>query len=531
MIREIEKVEENRFEWRTEMKKSILVIGGVLIAAGAILGWRYYGSHQKVSDENLVYVSAVSEITGTSSGIVNRYAGVVEPQQTVEINLENGRSITEVQVEVGEEVKVGQLLFEYDLSSIEDDLKQANLDLDRLKNEAISLQTQIQTLEKEKKKASSELQLSYTIEIETNKMNLKKNEYDQISKTAEIEKLKKATGNTEVRSEINGIIQKIDTSKIGTENSMDDGMDYSSSDNFGGDESGAFITILSTGAYRIKGSVNEQNISSLSEGMTVIIRSRVDESLIWRGMIEEIDRDNRNSDDSSAYMYSYGDAQTTSSTYPFYVALDSSEGLMLGQHVYIEPDYGQADKKEGLWLSEFYIADLDQENPYVWAAGEKNRLEKKFVILGNYDADLGEYEILQGLTLKDCITFPDASLSEGMPTTDNEELYQSMQESNDSDSDLIDMDMSEEDMEVWNEEYEILEEDMETWNEEYEILEEDMDIIEEDMDDAYGYIEEEMGYIEEEMGYIEEEWEVEEDFDKGAMEEVIEEELVPMDDF
>ena len=137
---------------------------------------------------------------------------------------------------------------------------------------------------------------------------------------------------------------------------------------------------------------------------------------------------------------------------------------------------------------------------------------------------MGEYEILEGLTLKDSITFPDPSFSEGMPTTDNEELYQSMQESNDSDSDVIDMDMLEEDMEVWNEEYEILEDDMETWNEEYEMLEEDMNFIEEDMDDAYGY-------IEEEMGYIEEEWEVEEDFDKGAMEEVIEEELVPMDDF
>ncbi len=36
---------------------------------------------------------------------------------------------------------------------------------------------QIATLEKEKKKASQDNQLSYTIEIETNKMNLKKNEY------------------------------------------------------------------------------------------------------------------------------------------------------------------------------------------------------------------------------------------------------------------------------------------------------------------------------------------------------------------
>lgn len=46
--------------------------------------------------------------------------------------------------------------------------------MDRLKNEQISLTEQIATLEAEKKKAKAEDQLSYTIEIETNKMNLRK---------------------------------------------------------------------------------------------------------------------------------------------------------------------------------------------------------------------------------------------------------------------------------------------------------------------------------------------------------------------
>lgn len=482
------------------MKKSRLVLGGGLIAVGiaGAVGWRYYTGNQRMSEENLVYVSAVNEITGASSGIVNRYAGVVEPQQTVEVNLENGRSIKEVQVEVGQEVTQGQLLFEYDLSSIEDDLKQARLELDRLKNEALSLQEQIKTLENEKKTANSNSQLSYTIEIETNKMNLKKNEYDQLSKSAEIEKLQKATENTEVRSEINGIIQKIDTSRIDTNDSMNEGMDDTYSGDFDSDGDGAFITILSTGAYRIKGSVNEQNISSLNEGMPVIVRSRVEETQIWRGMIDEIDRDNRNSDDNSSYFAMYGDSQTTSSTYPFYIALDSSEGLMLGQHVYIEPDYGQADKKEGLWLSEFYIADLDQEDPYVWAVDAKDRLEKRFLILGNYDPELGEYEILEGLTVNDSITFPDPSLSEGMPTTDNEEIYQSMQKEADigADTDETDLDMIDMDtMDMTEEEYweqEILEGDLDVWSEE-EMIEEDMEVTE----GAYGYIEEEM---------MEEEW-------------------------
>ena len=85
-------------------------------------------------------------------------------------------------------------------------------------------------MEKEKQKASQDSQLSYTIEIETNKMNLKKNEYDQKSKQAEITKLQNATGNTQVRSTIDGVIQKIDTSKLTSgDNSLDEGLDdYSS---------------------------------------------------------------------------------------------------------------------------------------------------------------------------------------------------------------------------------------------------------------------------------------------------------------
>lgn len=136
--------------------------------------WYHFGSGSGGSDDTVVYVSKVSVLTGVESAATNRFAGVVEPQETVNVKIESGRKVKEVQVKTGDEVKAGQLLFVYDLSSIQDDLKQAQLDMDRLKNEQISLTEQIATLEAEKKKAKAEDQLSYTIEIETNKMNLKK---------------------------------------------------------------------------------------------------------------------------------------------------------------------------------------------------------------------------------------------------------------------------------------------------------------------------------------------------------------------
>ena len=409
------------------MKKRIIIVLGILIAAGGIgsgVWYHFNGSGQSGSGDTVVYVSKVSVITGAETAATNRFAGVVEPQETVNVKIESGRKVKEVQVKTGEEVKKGQLLLEYDLSSIEDDLKQAQLDLDRLKNEQISLTEQISTLEAEKKKAKAEDQLSYTIEIETNKMNLKKNEYSQKSKQSEIDKLQSATQNTEVRSEIDGVIQKIDTSKMTSDDgdSVDDSsaMDSMSSSDSSSDSS-AFITILSTGAYRVKGKVNEQNRDSIVPGEAVIIRSRVDSSKTWKGTMGSIDVNNGTSDDSSNDMYfgmssTSSDDQTTSTSYPFYVELDSSENLMLGQHVYIERDIGQDDQKDGLWLSDYYILDTDTNEPYVWAANDKNRLEKRYVTLGKHDDDLGEYEIVDGLTKKDAIAFPTEALEEGEKT-------------------------------------------------------------------------------------------------------------------
>ena len=284
------------------MKKRILIVLGILIAVGAIgtgVWYHFYGNGQSGNNDSIVYVSKVSVLTGVESAATNRFAGVVEPQETVSVKIESGRKVKEVQVKTGDEVKAGQLLFEYDLSSIQDDLQQAKLDLDRLKNEQVSLTEQIATLEAEKKKAKSEDQLSYTIEIETNKMNLKKNEYNQKSKTAEIEKLQNATGNTEVRSEIDGVIQKIDTSKM-TSDDGDTVDDSDSSDVMSGgssnSDSSAFITILSTGSYRVKGKVNEQNRDSVVPGEAVIIRSRVDSTKTWKGTMGSIDMNNGTSE-------------------------------------------------------------------------------------------------------------------------------------------------------------------------------------------------------------------------------------------
>ncbi|MBQ9064308.1 MAG: efflux RND transporter periplasmic adaptor subunit [Blautia sp.] len=433
------------------MKKGAVAALIVLLAgAGGAAGWYYYNGGSfipAVESKSTVYATLVSTIMGRISGAENRFAGVVEAQETVAVQKDPDRKVSEVKVKVGDEVKKGQILFEYDLSSIEDKLNEARLELERLQNEAIEITNQINTTEAEKtKKENADKQLELMIQIQQAQLNLKKNEYDQKSKEAEIVRLENATGNTLVTSEIDGIVQKIDTSKLSTADdtaAVTDSLEQSGY-NSGTENSGdAFITILSTGEYRVKGTVNELNRSEIVFGQGAIIRSRADETMTWHGIMGNVDSQNSKTAGSNDMYSSYGnDSMTSSSSYPFYVELESSEGLMLGQHVYIEIDVGQEEQKSGIWLQEDFIDGLDTDEPFVWAADENSRLVKKPVTLGEHDMYELKYEILDGITEDDYIAFPSRSLEEGMPvkpgTLDQTVIYDDYDESYDDEYGMYD---------------------------------------------------------------------------------------------
>lgn len=402
------------------MKKKIGIFLLVLIlaagAAGGVYYFKYYNGGSS-SDENAVFVDSVGMITGLASanGTLNRFSGVVEPQKTVNVELASGMKVKETYVSVGQEVDVGTKLFAYDTEEAQDSITQLEIDIENYDISIESAQSQIKQLEQEREKASADDKLSYTTQIMTTENSIKRSEYEKKSKQAEMESLKKQIANAVVVSEQQGIIKSINNSNSDESSSMYYDM-YSSEENT------AFITIMATGDYRVKGQINEQNMMQISEGAPMIVHSRVDESLTWKGILTSIDRDNGSANQNANMYYGSSDSSMTSSTiYPFYVDLESSEGLMLGQHVYIVPDEGQEDLPAGMWLDEYYfITDEDGAvTPYVWAAGANDRLEKREVTFGNYDEDLMKYEILEGLTADDYIAFPAGELEEGMAVTRN----------------------------------------------------------------------------------------------------------------
>ena len=383
-------------------KKVIFIICLICAVALVAIILRVVSGGGKDSAKNVLYADKVSVITGNGSGTVNRFAGVVEAQDTLKISLSEDQKVKEIFVEKGQEVDPGTKLFEYDTEELAMTLEQGTLELEKINNNISNLNAQIAALTTEKKSAPASEQLSYTTQIQELQTEVKQEEYNYKVKELELNRTKKSLESSTVTSTIAGIIQEINP---------DPGYDDYSG------EKQAFMSILSTGKYRIKGKISEQNIGELQPGMDVTVRARNNQEEIWKGSVDEIDTEKPESSSQNG-MYSDSDSSAQATKYPFYVTLETSDGLMLGQHVYIEP--GTGVNTDGLYLMTSYIVDADGKEPYVWLANEKGRLEKRKVTLGTYNEEQDTWEITDGLQETDYIVWPDEECREGAEVQKNE---------------------------------------------------------------------------------------------------------------
>lgn len=389
-------------------KKAGVIIGVVVVVVAAACVGGYFLKNKLSSgggsSEDKVYVESVADMMKQYTGVSNRYNGVVESQDTYEVKVDSEKTVKEIKVEVGDEVKKGDVLLTYDTSDLSTQIKQAKLELEGMQDEIDNYNSQIASLSADRDKAADADKFEYTTQIQTLQNNIQQSKYNMESKQLEIEKYQKQIEDSSVVSKVDGVVKTINEKQVDSNGNTV-----------------PFMTVLETGDYRIKGSVDEQNVWTLSEGQTVIIRSRVDDTT-WSGSISKIDTENPESgNNNSMYVSSSSDSSSQSaSKYPFYVQLDSADGLILGQHVYVELDEGQDEPKEGIWLYSSYLV-MDDGDPYVWADNGKGKLEKRVVELGEYDENLDEYQIVSGLTEDDYIAYPMPGLYEGVTIVYNAE--------------------------------------------------------------------------------------------------------------
>lgn len=389
------------------MRKRI-VLTGIVLAAAAAGGWYYYENYYKgesaqtASVEGSVYMNKVSDIMDQGAlGIKTRLVGVVDPQESKDIRLDSEKQLSEVFVEVGDEVKAGDPLFSYDVEAMQQKLQEADLELEEMNNTLQTMNQQLNELNIQASKAKESEKQAYNLQILSAQNSIHKQEYNISVKQLERAQLEKNIDNAVVYADIDGIVKSINSDSQGGGSY---GYDYGSSG------SNAFMTILATGDYRIKGTCNEMNIYSLYVGEQMVIRPRSDESKVYTGVIDKIETEPATDTNNNGYVM---DSSAESSKYHFYVTINEAMDLMLGQHVIMEEDTGETEEKTGLWIPDYYVM-AEEDAYYVWSCDDKKRVFKKEIQIGEIDEEMMEYQILDGLTESDYIAYPDELTQEGM---------------------------------------------------------------------------------------------------------------------
>ena len=387
------------------MKTFLKVLLTLAILAGlGYGGWYAYNTYlAQTPQEGAVYVQSVSVITGVGpAGQRNRYSGVVEAKNVVKLDPDKDLTVKECFVAAGDKVVKGQRLFSYDVESMQIAFEQLQLDILGLENGIQTGEAKVESLKKKLATVKEFKKYEIQMDIQTEELEVRKKKYELSGKTKQAEDMEEALKNTVVYSPVTGTVRSVKTGDSS-------GQDYYS---YGGStEDTAYITIVAGNDYCVKGTVSEQTIHTLQEGMDVRILSRVDDS-IWPGRIYKINTEETKQNGSRYYYYDSGSGEQASK-YDFFVELDNNEGLLMGQHVYIELDSGADQESDALLLPLYYVVE-NEGQPFVYAADGENRIEKRTVTLGDQDEENGTVAILDGLSYLDRIAFPDETVQVGM---------------------------------------------------------------------------------------------------------------------
>ena len=349
-----------------------------------------------------VYVQSVAELAGMG-GIApdDRFGGIVVSENVAEVNRDSDKTIEELKVKAGDDVQEGDILFSYDTEQLQLTLDKQRLEKEQLVAAIENYKDQIADLEKQKKRVAASAQLQYTVQIQSLQVDLKESELKLKAKEQEVAKSEDVLENADVKAPVTGRVQAINES--GTDNQG---------------RPVAYITIQQAGSYRVKGTLGELQRGGIMDGTRMRIVSRADESVYWLGTVSLVDYENPTQENPNNMYYGMStDEMTSSSKYPFYVELDDTEGLILGQHVYLELEKEEGEVA-GIPLSMAFLCYDDDGTAYVWAENGRGKLEKCNVTLGAPNDMMGTVSVIEGLAETDYIAFPDGELcQEGAATT------------------------------------------------------------------------------------------------------------------
>ena len=386
------------------------MLAGVVFFGLAAAGYKYfyeprYGAlfAAEETNEKVVCVDSVARITGVPNraGWITRYPAVVQTGEEETVKTDDEKQLLEICVKKGDRVKAGDPIFLYDLSKIEQEISEKQLEIEQKEMENGIYTQELEEMKRQEDAARTEgEQLEVRIDILDKEKEIKGNESEIRQLKQQIEDLEKEKGNPSTISEVRGTVTYVGQ---GESSQGDTDSEYQ-------------VRITKDEELRLKGKINELHLRDLAKGDGVIIYSRSYPVQTWKGQVTMISNKGESGSSHDENDYGGNDEDYSlngTSVFAFEVKPESSQDFLIGQHVYIEKDEGQTEEKKGLWIDADYL-DLQQHT--IWVEDENSCIKKRTISLGEFDEASGRYKVLDGLTVRDYIAIPGQDVIEGQKT-------------------------------------------------------------------------------------------------------------------
>ncbi len=396
------------------MKKKMII--GILIAVigiggivGVVSGVKSYQKSKLVAE-----VQSVASLNWGYSSQPLESEGVVANDATQSIFLQDNQQVKEIYVSEGQEVKAGDKLMAYDVTSLEFSLEMKKLNVQSLSDQMTMVTKELERLKKitpvepktqetdgtdaetdmageegtavgEESGSDKTAVTTYTAEelakaIREKEQQLKKLDLDQRKAKLEVVTLQGQLEDGVVYAKIDGVVKKIQDPL----NPPNDGS--------------AFLVVSGSEGLYVKGNVSELYLDQVQVGQMVMATS-------WQTGMEymaEISAIDTYPEENPSY---YGEGNPNSSYYAYTAYISDPGELEAGEYLgLIIQTEDESAGYSSLCIDKSYVREENGKN-YVMK-DDNGVLKKQYVTVGKLISGGYGIEIISGLTEEDSIAFP-----------------------------------------------------------------------------------------------------------------------------
>ncbi|MFC7365985.1 MULTISPECIES: efflux RND transporter periplasmic adaptor subunit [Bhargavaea] len=357
------------------MKKKVMIWTGIVVLAVGLLGAAAFvfkdrlflaGASEELEEPVMVQPAAMREM-GESILVTGQI--IPSDEQKVFHEAENGE-VKEFFAEENQVVEAGTPLFSYDDSTVNSEYNKAVRTRDltnrrlAIANDELTAARKLRTDMKKNADVTKEELNAASKEIVQLEMDIEGIKDEVSSAQQTIDELAMQKEKLTVKSKIAGTVVKINKNVEPSENGSSEPV----------------VHLISSGPFKVVGSMSEFDTVKVKPGQAVVIRPKVFKDQTWDGSIESVSQFPEGDQGS---MDEFGGGGGNVTMYPFTVAIaGDTKDLRQGFHVALEINVSDLEQSEQLAIPHMALDMDDEGNEFVYVINHDNILEKRPVVLG-----------------------------------------------------------------------------------------------------------------------------------------------------